>query len=422
MIKTSAAIFNFIRDEIAFESYVGSLRGARGTLWSGAGNAVDQSSLLVALLRASGVPAQYARGTLAETEAAGLITSMFPASLSSVGLIPQDALLSDPASDPGLLDEVRDHFWTQFDAGSGFQDADPNFAHAVIGDSFTTLETIVVEVPDQLRHKVTVRLERELAIPAISAFSGGSPLTYETVLDETFASVELVGRPLTLGHFVANDTIVTPVSTSVINAYAPYLAIGDEDLPIDQTELIRGKDYQEFITSFPLGTQLLTGLFVDTDLTAPGSQPETHRRTLMDRIGFEIRQIGGVPNILVGEDSFPAVTEFDAFTINVFPGLGNPNRSDALPNQVQSTLAGLADASFGSPATTRHLERVAIQGFTRMYAGILQDTTDIHTARLAESSLVKAYADSPPTRDHDGAIRSRREWLWQSAFRNRSIE
>src|SRR5262249_7178322 len=52
-------IFAFVRDEIGYESYKGSLRGARGTLWSKAGNALDKASLLIALLRASNIPARY---------------------------------------------------------------------------------------------------------------------------------------------------------------------------------------------------------------------------------------------------------------------------------------------------------------------------------------------------------------------------
>ncbi len=55
-------IFTFVRDEIGYHAYPGSLRGARGTLWNKAGNALDRASLLVALLRASGIPARYARG------------------------------------------------------------------------------------------------------------------------------------------------------------------------------------------------------------------------------------------------------------------------------------------------------------------------------------------------------------------------
>lgn len=36
-------LFAFVRDEIGYEWYVGSLRGARGTFWSRAGNALDRA-------------------------------------------------------------------------------------------------------------------------------------------------------------------------------------------------------------------------------------------------------------------------------------------------------------------------------------------------------------------------------------------
>ena len=74
-------IFNFLHTQIGYNSYLGSVRGARGTLWSNAGNALDVASLGVALMRASGIPAQYVSGTLSQSQAQQLILSMFPASI-----------------------------------------------------------------------------------------------------------------------------------------------------------------------------------------------------------------------------------------------------------------------------------------------------------------------------------------------------
>jgi large repetitive protein len=103
-------ILSFLQTQIGYESYTGSVRGARGTLWSSAGNSLDASSLGVALMRASGIPAQYAEGTLSDAVSGQLIVSMFPASFQTVGYIPSGTQVSDPAHDPQLLGETRDHF------------------------------------------------------------------------------------------------------------------------------------------------------------------------------------------------------------------------------------------------------------------------------------------------------------------------
>ena len=59
-----ARIFEYVANEIDYEPYYGSLKGALGTLKSGAGGGTDQASLLIALLRASNVPARYVRGNI----------------------------------------------------------------------------------------------------------------------------------------------------------------------------------------------------------------------------------------------------------------------------------------------------------------------------------------------------------------------
>jgi len=114
------AIFPFVRDEIGYESYRGPLRGAGGTLWSNAGNALDQASLIIALLRASGIPARYAQGSLSNELSQQLILSMFPNPTRVVGCPPDDAERADSANDPLLLNETREHFWVELDTGGFF--------------------------------------------------------------------------------------------------------------------------------------------------------------------------------------------------------------------------------------------------------------------------------------------------------------
>jgi len=57
-------IFVPIRDDFKYEPYAGSLKGAVQTLKEKAGNEWDLASLLIALLRAKGIPARYVVGTI----------------------------------------------------------------------------------------------------------------------------------------------------------------------------------------------------------------------------------------------------------------------------------------------------------------------------------------------------------------------
>ena len=59
------AIFEFVHNEIRTDFYYGAMKGAAETLRQGSGSDTDQASLLIALLRAAGVPARYVRGVIA---------------------------------------------------------------------------------------------------------------------------------------------------------------------------------------------------------------------------------------------------------------------------------------------------------------------------------------------------------------------
>jgi hypothetical protein len=270
-------IFNFLHDDIGYNAYMGSLRGARGTLWSSAGNALDVASLGVALMRASGIPAQYVSGSLSQSQAQQLILSMFPASYMTVGYIPAGTQLSDPADDPQLLSETESHYWFQFDAGQGMQDADPLMAGATIGQVFTAASGTFTEVPANLRATTEIQLTAEIYSQASAALAG-SGLSDTVVLDQTFNDVDLVGRPLTIGNFVSASGLGA-VFTSETFTYAPYVDLGDEAYPEpNQDELIPGTNYQETYTNFPLGNQVLTGLFLNVTFSGPCQVASRRRR------------------------------------------------------------------------------------------------------------------------------------------------
>ncbi len=335
-------IFNFLQTQIDYNSYLGSVRGARGTLWSGAGNALDVASLGVALMRASGIPSQYAQGTLSQVQAGQLIDSMFPPSYKALGAVAPGLTASDPASDPTLLSETTQHDWFQFNTGSGMQDADPLIAGSTIGQAPTTATGTFTAVPDNLEEKTEIQLSAETYSAAGALFGQGPSTT--TVLDQTFDDVALVGRPITVGNFVSTQALGGLIFTTTTNTYTPYIELSDEANPDpSQDEVIHGQSYQEVLTNFPLGSQILTGLFLNITLSGPQGAPATYEKTLVDRIGFAVRQGGGGNIVLppISPTGQPILTNNDLWTINALPGLQSPTViggvSDVL-NKLQDQL------------------------------------------------------------------------------------
>ena len=58
----AVAIYNWVRDNITYSFYSNTEYGAVGTLNAGKGNCCDKTHLLIALLRAAGIPARYVHG------------------------------------------------------------------------------------------------------------------------------------------------------------------------------------------------------------------------------------------------------------------------------------------------------------------------------------------------------------------------
>jgi len=137
-------IIRFVTDEIAFEQYPGVLRGAKGTLMSRAGNALDQSVLLATLLRNAGVDARISRGTLSTNDAHRLLDRMF---------------LPRPARPPvGDLQEMEELIQQADGSGGEFgaEAADPGTGRLPdIGDQekglHATAQRITAEFQNRLR-------------------------------------------------------------------------------------------------------------------------------------------------------------------------------------------------------------------------------------------------------------------------------
>lgn len=62
-IDKAKAIFNYVRDNIAYDYYYDTKHGAAGTLNAKRGNCVDQAHLLISMYRTAGLKARYVHGT-----------------------------------------------------------------------------------------------------------------------------------------------------------------------------------------------------------------------------------------------------------------------------------------------------------------------------------------------------------------------
>ena len=388
-------IYTFLQTQIGYNSYVGSLRGARGTLWSSAGNSLDDASLGVALMRASGIPAQYVQGTLSPTQAQQLILSMFPAGDRQVGFVAAGAVTSDPANDAQLLSETESHFWFQFDSGGGMQDADPLMPGAHPGQTFTTATGTFGQVPDNLHEKTQVQLVAEVTNAASALFGlGGQQDT--TVLDQTFNDVDLVGRPLSLGFNVASASGGF-IYTTTTNTYSPYLAWGDDAYDSKHDQVIAGQSFQEVLTNFPFGSQALTGLFLNVTQSGPQGASQTFSRTLVDRIGYAARQGQAGASVSVPPGGAPALTNNDMFTLDVSAAAPDPHPTAELNQELQADaaqMAALSDTAADAVAAQPYARSAAID-VTRSLGNNFLTLSTLHANALANESDLAAYFSRP---------------------------
>ena len=396
-----AALFAFVQG-LNFELYEGSLRGARGTLWSAAGNATDQASLLVALLRASGIPAAYRQGTLNTTNAQTVLSGMFPNNPALGGFVPAGTPTADPLNDPALIAQAQEHAWVEaYLPGSGWTAFDPTFATANAGDTFTApVGGRIAELDDNLRHKVTLQLKAE----RYGAFPVGGSNIYETFpLEATFSTVELIGEPVVFAHLVESNALGGLAFSSFEHTYIPYFIVGDKEI------VIEGEPMLDLLSNFPFGQDFLTAEWLILTTTDPSGNTTTYERELFDDIGYDVRTIGGVVDQLErGETArississwttlfAPSEIPAEAVDDLVQPVLENTLSANALQEQVAAIdglpytpeeLALIQETVVQSGLAARAIQKMHLLKFTHV--------SDVSHDWLAESTQVAAYPASP---------------------------
>lgn len=395
-------IIAFVRTQIGFESYRGSLRGALGTLWSGAGNALDKANLAVALLRASNIPARYVRGTLTGAQQASLIASMFPNQTRVVGCPEPGTLRSTPTTDAALLAGAADHFWIEVQRNAAFEAVELSLPGAPASGDVGQRTAVLNEIPDALRHHITLRLVTELTGTGLAQGRRTSP-----VFEQRFVTAALVGRPASFGHYRVEATSGS-IFGSGIFTYQPYLLIDGEVIG-QPAATLPGAPYQEIFLG--VMQDFVTLLNAEFDLEAPDGTTEHHERAWVDRLGPSIRSGVGSGTINVPDGSTPVVSDVDTLTVNVLAGRQGLDPIAAQQARTQPiaaefsallpTLTAIAANGVQTDAdsiTARRgselsgaLVRLATQTLTMSVAG----ASDQALNHLERAFLVRGYFDAP---------------------------
>ena len=413
-------IFRFVADGVRYEAYAGALRGARGTLWGLAGNSVDKSILLAALLDESQILYRFASGPLTPESKAALQSALVvavaaatpeasPAPSSTVlvsgnangtpspvdqstvegvlratetarklsaqlydftsGVI-QSSLAKAGIALPALTgvelpeSESSGHYWVQIADGPSWTDLDATLPKAARGKALAKAAATVDAIPDELAHGVSIRLVAEELIggigtrrDAVTWQGKSSDLINEPVAVMVMSPDDFNGVGLTINQAFSGNSSFIPclaVGNTVSYATTPVVvgATGEPGIP----SVLSPAD------ATPAGVAAdgeLVGLWLNVDITSPGSDPVAIERALLDRVGFVARNAASidwskltpvhlVKNVDTGRQVIAELSSLTllAFESSLVPGTVTVANASAIENFGALHLIGPSFASY----------------------------------------------------------------------------
>ena len=320
--------FAFVRDQLAFDPYVGCLRGAPGALMARAGNAIDRSLLLAALLTANGHGARLVHGRIDTPDAARLLARaaqpLVAAPVTAASVEDAAAVSGLPAAELRRLvdaakgaarqfhegvdarvqhhvdfiqqklraagihlspapavspDTLRDHVWVQVQVDGGWKDLDSSFAEATVGQRFAEPEGNPIRtdsLPDAWFQTLGIR---------VLSFRQGVE-NADVVLNRRMKVADLVLQPLALAFAPQGDG--DPLTAS---AFKPTLLVAKNVFKGSNIELSTSTA-KAGGTGGPFGSfrgggageqgKTLARVLLEVTLDGPGAAPERMTRTIVD--------------------------------------------------------------------------------------------------------------------------------------------
>lgn len=402
----------FLRQNVLWVPYAGALRGAEGVLQDRVAGSLDGALAMAALLQAAGYPVRLARAPLppeavaallapappepaplpaeivaeplvaaAETYgldpaavAAGLApglaaTDTFEATLQVAAqgarLLGETGLPESPAPEPDLAAALADHWWAQFDDGTGWQDADwltadgraPATAAEVMApadlpaDLYHRVRLVLsVEQVDQGAALVTTLTEAEF-VPALGQgrditlthmpmnwpadWAAAGPEEVQKRLRAAFASQTewwpiLTADGTPLGPVsVRADGSINPDPAPSMNPFLPLGVGAAGDLVAAADALRIGDEGAETLPggASPEPTGQFTAEWLDFTVTAPGQPDRSERRAIFDVIGPAARAAGAEGGFVITDEAraLRSLGAMSETTIRIFPAQPAPD-------------------------------------------------------------------------------------------------
>lgn len=229
------AIYNWVYDNIELVPTYGSIQGSQMTLESKRGNAFDIASLLVALLRASNIPARYVLGTIQAPAArvsnwlGGTASARVSQQLLGQGGIPNVGLLQGDQITHLRIEHVWVEAWVDFVPGRGVK-AGPGNTWVPMDASFkqhefTPGEGALAAVPFDMAAFSNALLQGAEVDPLLGRIAGIDPLLAFSAMEDLEARQQefLASRGVAPGReALLGKTSIVPSTAKVLPASLPY--------------------------------------------------------------------------------------------------------------------------------------------------------------------------------------------------------
>jgi len=310
--------FGFVRDNIGLDPYRGVLRGIEGVLAARAGNSLERSLLLKALLEgmaydariAFGVPDAEVKQRLLKNSLTlrGTKTEAGPIA-ALVGFVPpvMERLAARARRDyqwllPGAEDRIRQaeplrvnapsfskHYWVQWKRDGEWQSLDTAFPQSLAGESFVEVEGYGYEDESNDLHHLQVEVvaeslvDDELKTDVLLSVRLRADVAARRRIHLTFQPAN-PGQGGTLAEALGAGTAFRPIIT--IDGEATRGAIA----PPLRTDAGANTTVAEFLA--PSNSPELSALYLDVTINSPAADPRLGRRVLMYRVRESDRRNG----------------------------------------------------------------------------------------------------------------------------------